>query len=178
MASPFRTFRKNQKVWMTGITLMAIIAFVLITPMTGLNQLGSREPAVIKTKFGSLTQSQINNLREQRKLLHQFVDLLRAQMREHQQLQQAFNVSSAVYGILGDDTDEMAIERWIYSRTAESMGIAIDDKAVNDLLAQMTVGMSDPQKLIEAVLHGVQGGINQPQLFTISRGSMIKRPWK
>lgn len=78
MASPFRTFRKNQKVWMAGITIMAIVAFVFLGgPMLSMNRLGSREPAAIQTKFGSLNQSQINSLRDQRKLLHQFVDLLR-----------------------------------------------------------------------------------------------------
>ena len=83
MASPFRTFRKNQKLWMAGITIMAIVAFVFLGgPMIGMNRMGVREPTAIQTKFGSLNQSQINSLREQRRLLHQFVDLLGAESRQ------------------------------------------------------------------------------------------------
>ena len=67
----------------------------------------------------------------------------------------------------------MAVERWVYARTAESMGIAIDDKAVNDLLAQMTIGVSEPQKVIEGVLRSVHGGITQPQLFMIMREQLL-----
>ncbi len=170
MASPFRTFRKNQKVWMAGITIMAIVAFVFLGgPMLSMNRLGSREPAAIQTKFGSLNQSQINSLRDQRKLLHQFVDLLRANLGSNNQ--QAANVTGAVYGILGEDTDDMAVQRWIYARTAESMGVAIDDKAVNDLLTQMMIGVAEPQKTIEAVLQAIHA--NQPQIFDIMRQQLL-----
>src|SRR5690349_16474624 len=125
MASPFHTFRKNQKVWMTGVTLMAIIAFVFLgsSSIIGTGNWGSREPAAIQTKYGNLTQSQINSLRNQRKLLHQFVDSIRDILRDNPKLGGNPNVAGAVSGILGADTDDMAIERWIYSRAAESMGV-------------------------------------------------------
>ena len=32
MASPFRVFRKNQKHWMAGLVVLAMIAFVFLTP--------------------------------------------------------------------------------------------------------------------------------------------------
>ena len=177
MASPFRTFRKNQKVWMAVITIMAIVAFVFLSgPMLSLNRIGTREPAVVQTKFGSLTQPQIISLRDQRKLLHEFVDVLRDRLGGNQQTggyQQAANISNAVSNILGDDTADMAIERWVYARTAESMGVVIDDKAVNDLLSQMTIGVSEPHNLIEDSLRRVPGGINQPQLFMIMREQLL-----
>ena len=45
------------------------------------------------------------------------------------------------------------------------MGVAIDDKAVNDLLTQMLMGVENPQGKIEAVLQAVHA--NQPQIFDI-----------
>src|SRR5262249_14952222 len=148
MASPFRTFRKNQKVWMAGITIMAVFSFAIFGAMTQYsNRLWSREQAAIQTKYGSLTPPQNVSLREQRKLLQQFVELLRSQLVNNQQTQQAAANTGAIFGLLGDDKDDTAIERWIYARTAESMGVAIDDKAVNDVLTQMTFGVPEPQKL-------------------------------
>ena len=177
MASPFRTFRKNQKIWMAGITIMAIIAFVFFSNRcrvgTGLaaeswllskrntEVLPSRKSIAFETNGDCSTNS---------------VNLLRELLSGNQQAggnQQAANITGAVENILGDDTDDTAIERWVYARTAEAMGVAIDDKAVNDLLTQMTMGVSEPQKLIEGVLHGVRGGITQPQLFTIMREQLL-----
>jgi len=35
MASPFRTFRKNQKAWMVGLTIMTMFAFVFLGQVAG-----------------------------------------------------------------------------------------------------------------------------------------------
>jgi hypothetical protein len=171
MASPFRTFRKNQKVWMAGVTIMAIIAFVFLgsSSMQNIGR-GGRESAAIQTKYGSLTQSQINSQREQRRVLLEFVSGLEQLLSSNDQ---AYKVTDAVKNILGDDSEDTAIERWLYARTAESMGIVIDDKAVNDLLGQMTMGVPDPQGKIEQVLHFVHGGIPQPYLFTVMRDQLL-----
>ena len=58
MASPFSVFRKNQKVWMAAIMIMAMVAFVFLTPTVlssfGGGGGGGRDPAVVTTKFGKL----------------------------------------------------------------------------------------------------------------------------
>jgi hypothetical protein len=171
MASPFRTFRKNQKLWMAGITIMAIIAFVFLGNMQNLSRMSGREAVQIQTKYGSLTQSQIVNLRAQRRSLISFLTILRANLGSNQQ---AYGVTSRVYERIGPETEDVAIERWLYARTAESMGVVIDDKAVNDLLTQMLIGLSsDPQKLIMDVLRAVPGRMTQAQLMAIMREQLL-----
>ena len=61
MASPFSAFRKNQKVWMVGITIMAIGAFVFLTPavMTSSGSSGRDVPVVKTTKFGNIGQIEL-----------------------------------------------------------------------------------------------------------------------
>ena len=172
MASPFRIFRKNQKLWMAGITIMAIIAFVFMgNPMQSLARMGGSIPSVVKTRFGNLTQYEVNDLRGKRVMLSRFLQSLAFAQRSNEQA--ARNVNGVI-GLLGPDTEDEAIHRWVYARTAEAMGVVVDNKAVNDLLTLLTAGTPEPQKLITDVLRSDQRGMmNQDVLMRIMREQLL-----
>ena len=73
--------------------------------------------------------------------------------------------------LLGPNTEDEAINRWVYARTAEKMGVVVDNTAVNDLLKFMTAG-ADPQKLITDVL-GVVREMNEAELFNGVREQIL-----
>ena len=81
MASPFSVFRRNQKVLLVVLTLMAMFAFVFI-PILMQTMGGSRpvDQVMVKTsKYGDLRQSDLHNLMQQRRrLLGVITDLLQA----------------------------------------------------------------------------------------------------
>jgi hypothetical protein len=171
MASPFRTFRKNQKLWMAAITIMAIIAFVFMgNPMQNVGRGGGSQPPVIRTKFGNLTQPQVTNLRGQRVMLERFLKMLAAQFGENRQA--AANVK-ALQNLLGGDTEQTAIDRWVYARTAESMGIVVDDRTVNDFLSLISAGLPNPQGVISGLLRDDGQGMNQAMLIDIMRQQLL-----
>ena len=86
MASPFRTFRKNQKVWMAALTIMAMFAFVVLGNQTQCNNAAGRmTPPAVRTKFGNLTQGEIVVRKLQRDRLSRFFQVLAGQFDRNSQ---------------------------------------------------------------------------------------------
>ena len=77
MASPFRMFRRHQKVWMAVLTVGAMIAFVFLSgqgAMQFLDRKVSNDPVRVRTtKFGNLTQGQVQSMVSNRRRLIGFV---------------------------------------------------------------------------------------------------------
>ena len=175
MASPFRTFRKNQKTWMAGITIMAIVAFVFMSgPMMNFSRMGSGLPAVVQTKYGKLTGPEISNLRQQRRMLSQFLNVLRSYYAsDAKTFRQADMACAAVLGLVGPDTENAAIDHWIYARAAESNGVVVDDKSVTDLLSALLLGVPEPTKLLDNAIHYSSQGISAGVLRTILKEQLL-----
>jgi hypothetical protein len=71
MASPFTIFRKNQKLLLAGLTLMAMFSFVFLDVLTrfGGGRGGSSAQAddvVVTTSEGALTESDLDVIRRDR----------------------------------------------------------------------------------------------------------------
>ena len=172
MASPFRVFRKNQKVWMAGITIMAIVAFVFLSgPMIGsFSGSGGRDAPVVRTKFGNLSASELATIRGERTLLHGFLTRLGGQLYTNQQ---AVNNLTGIMRLLGNDSEEAAIDSWVYARTAESMGIIVDETTVKDFLTALTTGSPEPQKAIDAALGKGERAMSPDQLVSILKKQLL-----
>ena len=175
MASPFRTFRKNQKTWMAAITIMAIIAFVFMSgPMLSFSRMGSGPPAVIQTKYGKLTQPQISMLRQQRRMLSQFLNVLRSiYASDPKTFRQADATVAAVLGLLGPETEDAAIDHWVYARAAESIGVVVDEKSVSDLLSGLLIGVDKPQNVLDNAIHYSSQGMSAGVLRRILKEQLL-----
>ena len=84
--------------------------------------------------------------------------------------QQAAGIAVEAYKALGSDTPDEATFRWVCARTAESMGVAVDDDSINKFLGVLTVGTQKPQELIVAALGGE---MSTQQLFGILREELL-----
>ena len=135
MASPFSIFRKNQKVWMAGITILAIVAFVFLSGPVANSFRGSggrEEPVVTTTKFGNLGAGQLQMLRFNRQV---FVDFLEASpISVHGRASRCPMPWVKVEQAIGTGDNEAVINKWLFVREAEAMGITVDDKALNSFL--------------------------------------------
>ena len=85
MASPFSVFRKNQKYWMAGLVVMAMIAFVFM-PQSMTNSFrggggAAEEVRVQTTKFGNLTARQVQVARLNRTVFIEFLQRLSRYLR-------------------------------------------------------------------------------------------------
>src|SRR5207247_1296208 len=77
MQSPFKIFRKHQKVVLAGLTLMAMIGFGLGDTLIKMVKTGPSQRAAkiaVETNIGNLTQSQMSMLMYRRTTIHRFID--------------------------------------------------------------------------------------------------------
>ena len=74
--SPFAFFRKYQRVGMVALTVMAMFSFVFLDSLTGRGGGGGSAPAAqpaVKINGGSLTASQLSELRMKRGAINDFI---------------------------------------------------------------------------------------------------------
>jgi hypothetical protein len=134
MSSPFKIFRKNKKVMFAGLTIMAMIAFVVIPAVlqnSGSWQ-GSQDPVVVTTtKYGNLTQRELSNLRYRHECVVGILSGIGGRVFgiDEQRLR------PGVESMLGGVSEEQLVNRWLEGKKASEIGIQVSDKSVRELLA-------------------------------------------
>ncbi len=82
MASPFKVFRKHQKLMLAGLTILAMFSFVFlgtISDLLGTRQ-GPQNPVVVRTsKYGKLTQRDLAFMRQDHRLFLQIISKIYTQ---------------------------------------------------------------------------------------------------
>mgnify|MGYP005836634063 FL=1 len=142
MASPFRTFRKHQKVMLALLGLMAMIAFVFLDPriIEWWMGLWSAQPyAVTTTRYGSLHERDVQNLLYQRRAVLSFLD------RVAYAIQQQRGYPATAMGLhtaIGPAEEESVVRTWLLVQRAKEIGIVISDKSVNEALQAVTRGFA------------------------------------
>ncbi|MGD9127107.1 MAG: hypothetical protein PVH19_06980 [Planctomycetia bacterium] len=134
MASPFHVFRKNQKAMIATLGLLAIGAFVFLTPIamyySGRGPEGGPEnknPVVVTTtQYGDLTARDIVSLqREQQALLNVFTDLIASSSGE----MASFRMQLAKV-FFGDTSEEAVVNDWLLTKRAKELGMEVSDATI------------------------------------------------
>lgn len=141
MASPFKVFRKNQKILLVIAGLMAMIAFVVLPSV--LQSLGtgsgrSQDPLVVTTtKYGNLTQSGLSNLRARHErtlgILAGIINRVNPRY-EYQRVLEYLQMQ------LGGSKESDTVERWLIAHKATEIGIDVGDDAIRDFIKQESEG--------------------------------------
>ncbi len=190
MASPFTVFRRNQKILLAIVGIGAMVAFVFLDPLTRYMSRNSRQvnPVVVQTRYGALTQNELGAMRQSRELVELFLrsvsietmdaqiakGLLDGRMRGAA-VQQWFSMwQQRLMGRSKLGPDEAAIETLVLSRKAEQLGLVVSDRAINDLLKQITQDSLDSEAL-QAVMKKQHPGrrISAARLFEAIRTEML-----
>jgi hypothetical protein len=192
MASPFSVFRRNQRVLLAIVAITAMVAFVFLDPLMKYvgRRAKSENPIVVETKYGSLNYVQLESMRASRELVEHFLQnvtaktvmsqlnkgLIDPRLRD-QAMNQLFGFwQQMLMGRSKPGPEESAIETWILSRKAEQLGMVVSDRAINDLLRQITDNSLDGDEL-QATIHELQAGgrrrISVARLFDAIRTEML-----
>lgn len=155
MSSPFKAFRKHQKVVLAALTLMAILAFGVgdvIIKMTGTGGQPTGD-VVVETTAGRLTQFDLQNLRTRRRIANSF--MFSAIMQTNQELARnaellsqnpqfaqflpslAQQVSAAQMHFGGYSPRDLVFN-YLHRHEAKRLGILIDDKQIEAHIDQVT----------------------------------------
>ena len=172
MASPFSVFRKNQKYWMAGLVVMAMVAFVFM-PQSMMNSFnrsrGFDQPVVRTTKFGNLTGGQLQTLKYNRLVFNEFLQILANFLAPNKQ---SPNPAVRVSQIIGGADDDAVFSKWLFAREAEAMGISVDEKALSAFLEVLTNQSLGRDGLL-GILKNVRGGVSEVQFLSILREEVL-----
>jgi peptidyl-prolyl cis-trans isomerase D len=172
MASPFRTFRKNQKAWMVALTILTMFAFVFLGSTARMGSSGKREdPEVFTWDYGTVHQSDLQYRKQQRQLVRQFMlsaimkanpePMFEARVREG--INQKFPIS-----------DEKIVEAMLLEKKAKQLGIVISDDMVRSTIREISQNRLSPDVLASIVsqLQSRNGEVSQNDLFDALRAEL------
>jgi hypothetical protein len=167
MASPFKVFRKHQKVWLAGLTILAMFSFVFlgyISEIVGNRQ--TQNPVVVRTsKYGKLTQNDLAYMRRDHRLFLQIIAKIYTQALG---LNPEISIKVAERNF-GSVNDEDVVNNWLKSKRAEEIGMVISDQTINGFLLLVTGGKLTTGD-ISTIIN--QQGLNDRQFFDIIRDEL------
>jgi hypothetical protein len=176
MASPFHVFRKHQKVMLAAITILAMFAFVFVSPFARFGGgTANRQQQVYATwEFGDITRSEVDQRVAMRYSLNDF--LRKAIFGDSRDLPAMLQQ----YSFFSEDKDR-ALDAIVLHKKAEQMGLAISDQEVNQFIdgiterfAQRTLSQQTKDKLARTVTFMGQS-ISEDQLFDGLRFELMQQ---
>jgi len=167
MASPFSIFRKQRKLMIAVLTLLAMFAFVFIPIL--MERMGGqavRDEVVASTvKFGNLRQSDVAALIHQRqRVLGVLTDALQMSSPNPRMVRQFLEA------VFGPATDEAVVNSWLLARYAEFQGVAVSNQTINSFLKEITqnkVSTLDFQTAFK------RSGMSEFQFFNAMRDELL-----
>ena len=144
MASPFRMFRRHQKVWMAVLTVGAMIAFVFLSgqgAMQFLDRKVSNDPVRVRTtKFGNLTQGQVQSMVSNRRRLIGFVtDVGKAvYMAEGKPVEGQNLLNYLSLPPTQDEAEKAVVNTWLLAQEAQHLGQAFSDDEIKGYITALT----------------------------------------
>lgn len=173
MASPFRIFRKHQRILIAVLGLMAMIAFVFLSgPVLDTLLSGSaRNPVRVETAaFGDLHLSEIDGLRTQRQVMLNFL----ARVKDTLSRTEGARGQSVwmVERFLGPEplSEEAVVDTWLYAKQAERLGVVITNDAINAFIREITEDRITKHQLGQMVA-GMR--VNQRAFFEVLRHELL-----
>ncbi len=169
MASPFQVFRKNQKLWVAGLVILAMFGFVFLP--TILETMGGRSganPVAFESKYGDLHESQLHNLRERHlRTIGILTDILQQSGYPASRIQQQLEY------MFGGSTLDNVADSWLLARHAEEMGMVVSNKMINVFIKQITQNQVKVD-VLQAVFK--RSGMSDRMFFEMMRDELLA--WK
>lgn len=167
MASPFKVFRKHQKVMLAVFGVLIMLSFAFGTVISELlSSRQSQNPVAVKTgKYGNLRQSDLYFMRQDR------FKVLAILARIHATALVINPESSHKWfeKLLGTASDEDLVNTWLKSRRAEEIGMVVSDQVINDFLQRISNSKLTARD-ISAIIK--QEGLTDSQFFDIMRDEL------
>lgn len=170
MASPFSLFRKNQKVMMAALVLLAMVAFVLSDAIDfsgrGAGGGAGQDPVVVESKYFDLKESDIDRAIGDRLLVHQILTKAASELRlknELNRFQQQFQglppeflqeqlgrmqaqvvqqTHADVVNFIGSADETSVVESITLADTARRLGVRVSNERVEGFIYSLVPGMT------------------------------------
>ncbi|MCA9140130.1 MAG: hypothetical protein KDB00_25330 [Planctomycetales bacterium] len=179
--SPLELFRRNQKVTMTFLILLAMIAFVVLPTvsqyMQSAGSAGS-DPVLAEFNGVSLSASRVNTFTQNHYQTVQFLRKLAAETLKRGGTPKIFTVDPTTnqiqsVGINEMPSDEMSIRTMQFAAEAQDEGFALDDTSLSAWLEEFTDGTMSDREIITMLRRESNNRMGQYQLFDMLRKQLL-----
>ena len=148
---PFRSFQRNQKIWMAGATLLAIISFLFLGVIIQLIDAGRGggvsgiETIAESRRFGKITTMELERLMGNQRTLHRFLSALQhnvalANPTDMERMQALAPLGTYIRQVERDMVPERLINIWLVTQHMQEEGFLPDWNDVKRLLTELTGG--------------------------------------
>ena len=178
--NPLELFRRNQKVMMTGLILLAMFAFVVIPSLGGWlgNGPANSDPVIAEFDQTQLHASQVELFTQNH---HRAVQFLSALYQETVNRGGAPNIPGASMGQLGISSQPSignSINTMRYASEAEKLGFELDEARVDDWL-QMFCDSKLTQSQLESMLRQqTNNAMGRLQLYKVLRAELLSNMYQ
>ena len=173
MASPFSVFRKNQKIMLAAVGVMAMIAFVFVGPWVGSMPPRREDPEVVNWKYGTLHESDILRMQQWNNVLNQFLEGALEPVTQGRLPLRFF--------MQPFPTDEESVVRMmLLAKKAEKLGMQVSDDAINAYIKRVTMDRASKAHLGQVVSRlrvGQDRGVTEGQLFDAFRLPLLAQSY-
>ena len=180
MSSPFKWFRKNQKLLLGVFGVLLVFVFTIslgsgidpiVNAITGGGGGGPQGGAtankvVVTWDGGKLTELEMDQLRLRRRLLRRFLATCYEQSSRRGAIPSGLNIPDS-------DSDESIVQTQILAGRAHELGIVIDDATILEALALFTGGQVQPGELAMILDRSTNEQMSQRQLFAALRDELL-----
>ena len=181
--SPLELFRRNQKVMMTGLILLAMFAFVVLPTVSQyMRSAGGSmsDPVLAEFEGVSLTASRVTNFTQKHYQTVQFLRKLGEETVKRGKTpqvpgfslnQQTGEVQSV--GINGSPNTEMSIRTMQFAAQAEENGFELDDTSLSMWLERYTAGTMSEREIMALLRRETNNQMGQMQLYDMLRKQLL-----
>ena len=166
MASPFSVFRKNQKLMLAVLTILAMVGFVFLPIfMDYMGGTKVQNPVAVKTSaFGDLHERDLRVLLDE----HRRTVATLAEVMQTAGASQRY-ATGMVEANFGSPTMENVVNNWLLAQQAQQMGMVISDQTINSwlkMITQDTVNHANFQAIFK------HHGFSEYQFFRVMRDEL------
>ncbi len=174
MASPFKVFRKNQKLMLAILTIVAMGGFVVLPTVIQIMSGGGRAMAgrrdVVTTKrYGNIDLGSMSHLRQDRQTVKGLVGRIDNLVRTKQQNWRGQTAAQSLQARLSPE-DQGIVETWLLVKRAEELGLVVNDAAVNAFLTQLLENAVSQDELLGVLK---EMGLPETQLFRLLKYELM-----
>jgi hypothetical protein len=173
MASPFKVFRKNQKLMLAILTIVAMGGFVVLPTviqiMSGGGRAMARRDVVTTKRYGNIDLGSMSHLRQDRQTVKGLVGRIDNLVRTKQQNWRGQTVAQSLQARLSSE-DRGIVETWLLVKRAEELGLVVNDAAVNAFLTQLLENAVSQDELLGVLK---EMGLPETQLFRLLKYELM-----
>ncbi|MEM6468793.1 MAG: hypothetical protein AAF802_04435 [Planctomycetota bacterium] len=184
--SPLEIFRRNQKVMMTGLILLAMFAFVVLPAvseyMVRSGGPGMSDPVLAEYSGVSLTASRVQQFtRQHNETVRYLVRLAQEVINRGAEPQvPGFFADQRTgdiqqVGINMSPSDDMSIKTLQFAAAAQDLGFDLDDTALELWLEQFTGGVISQREMFALLRKQSENRLGQFQLFDMLRKQLLSQ---